>query len=319
VDSAPTDRYSLHGLVVESPLALDAPTVSGPPDYRVQLAEPRDVDGAPPGRCLAELHRSGISYWCSEDPGDPGRWLLRYPGVGEFEVDRANGTIVAHPVPNGVPELLAILLAGAVLAHLVAVDGDPMFHASAVEVDGESIAIVGASGAGKSTLAAMLCGAGAALVTDDTLRVRLGGERVECFRGTGRIRLRPNTQELAEIEGAEIAPTVDGRLGVTPEPASAATLPLASIVVPMPSREATRLTVERLSPRDALVELLRVPRVAGWRDPDPLRLHFEACSELVDAVPVDRATVPWGPPFAPELGVAILRSLDMAREAGRPT
>jgi hypothetical protein len=317
VGSAPGDRYSLHGLVVESPLVLDAPTASDPPDYRVELAEQQDFTGAPPGRCLAELHNRGISYWCCEDPGDPSRWLFRYPGVGEFEVDRAGGGIIARPTPDGSPELLAILLSGAVLAHLVAVDGDPMLHASAVEVGGESLAIVGPSGAGKTTLAAMLCGAGATLVTDDTLRVRLEAERVVCFRGTDRLRLRPNTEELAEIDGAETVQTVDGRLGVTPQLASAATVPLASVVVPVPSREATSLAIDRLSPRDALLELLRVPRVAGWRDPDPSRLYFEACSELVEAVPVARATVPWGPPFGPNIGVAILRSLDMAEETWR--
>jgi hypothetical protein len=316
--SAAGDRYSLHGLVIESPLALDAPTVSDPPDYLVRLAEPHDFEGAPSGRCLAELHQAGISYWCCEHPDDPDRWLIRYPGVGEFDVDRAGGSIVARPAPDGSSGVLAILLAGAVLAHLVAAEGDPMLHASAVEAGGESIAIVGPSGAGKSTLAAMLCGAGASLVTDDTLRVRLGGERIECFRGTSQLRLRPSTEELAEIDGAEIVRTVDGRLGVAPQLASAA-VPLASVVVPVPSREATSLTIERLSPRNALVELLRVPRVAGWRDPDLLRMYFEACSELVDAIPVYRATVPWGPPFSPDIGVAMLRSLGMTKEARRPT
>lgn len=310
-------RYSLHGLVVESPLVLDAPLSGDPPDYVVKLGEPRDFAGPPPGRTLAELHQSGISYWCSEDPEDPQRWLFRYPGLGEFEVDRNASTIVAHPAADGSSELLAILLSGAVLAHLLAEAGDPILHASAVELGGAAIAIVGPSGAGKSTLAAMFCGAGASLITDDTLRIRLRGERIECFRGTGRLRLRPATEELGDIEGAEVARTVDGRLGVAPQSVRATTVPLASVVVPVPAHGARSLVVERLNPRDALVELLRVPRVAGWLDPGALRLHFETCSQLVEVIPVHRATVPWGPPFEPDMGVAVLRSLTVTEEVGR--
>jgi hypothetical protein len=312
-------RYSLHGLVVESPLALDAPTVGDPPNYVVHVGEPRKFEGPPPGRCLAELHQPGVSYWCSEQAEAAGRWLLRYPALGEFEVDRAAGTIAVHPSPGGSPALLAILLAGGVLAHLLADSGDPILHASAVEAQGGAIAMVGPSGAGKSTLAAMLCGAGAALVTDDTLRVRLAGGRAECFRGTGRLRLRPSTEELAGIEGAEVEQTADGRLGVAPTLSDAATMELTTVVVPVPTRDASTLEIERLSPRDAVLALLRAPRVAGWRDPDPLRLHFEACSELAEAVSVHRARIPWGPPFEADMGAGVLRSLAEAQGVGEAT
>jgi hypothetical protein len=313
---AGSPRYSLHGYVVESPLVLDAPTTADQPNYVVELGEPREFDGAPPGRCIAELHQPGVSYWCSEHPKDPTRWTLRYPGLGEFEIDRRAMTIAAYPAPDASPELLAILVGGAVLAHLVPGSGDPILHASAVEMGGAAVAVVGPSGAGKSTVAAMLCQAGAALVTDDTLRVRLGDDRTDCFRGTGRVRLRPATEELAAIEGAEVARTADGRLGVIPRLTSSSRLPLASFVLPVPSRDAPQLEVEHLGSRDAVLALLRAPRVAGWRHPDPLRLHFEACSEMVEAIPVYRARIPWGPPFDPDMGAALLRSVGVARGIG---
>jgi hypothetical protein len=317
VNAVHRDRYALHGLVVESPLALDAPTVTDAPDLRVHLAEPRDVRDAPEGKRLAELHLGAISHWVCELQDDPARWLLRYPGVADFEIDRAGGTIAVHPGPDGASELLGLLLAGSVMAYLLSGDGELVLHASAIEVSGSALAIVGPSGAGKSTLAAALCGAGAALVSDDTLRVGLSSRRIECFRGTNRVRLRSSAGELARMEGAVVVETVDGRLGVAPRQTSEPRLPLDGVVIPVPSREAPALEVERLGTRDALLEILRVPRVAGWVDPDRLRAHFDGCAELAEAVPVHRATVPWGPPFDAGLGSAILESVDFAPVAER--
>jgi hypothetical protein len=308
--------YALHGLVIESPLALDATIVSDRPDYRVELAEPQDARHKPPGRCIAELHQPAISYWCCEAEDDPTRWLLRYPALGDFTVDRTGGTIAAHPRPDVAPDFLGLLLAGSVAAHLIdAAGGDMVLHASAVEVAGSALAIAGPSGVGKSTLAAALCGAGGRLVSDDTLRVSIADEGADCFRGATRIRLRSAASELARIEGAEASETIDGRLGVDPPQTAAPRVRLGGVVVPVPSREAAAVDVERLAGRDALVQLLRSPRVAGWKDPDRLRSHFESCASLVRDVPVFRAVVPWGPPFDPGIGHAVLESIRVAAQA----
>lgn len=109
-------------------------------------------------------------------------------------------------------------------------------HASAVEVDEGVIAIVGRSGQGKSTLAAMLCAAGAKLITDDALRVVADDDGVCCFSGTSTLRLRPGAADLARAFAPGTAhSTADGRIGVDAEPPSLERLPLVGVLLPIPS------------------------------------------------------------------------------------
>ena len=51
----------------------------------------------------------------------------------------------------------------------------------------------------------------------------------------------------------------------------------------------------------ALVALLSFPRVQGWRRREVLTREFAMLSQLVNEVPVHHATIPWGPPFDPDV------------------
>lgn len=311
--------YRIHGLLVQSEIPLEAPTVDdgGEPDYRVVAGEPRECESAPPpGRLLAELQLGELGYWACEDENDPDRWTVRHAGLCETELDRDRKLIVVHPCPAADPGLIPVLVAGSALAHVLAAEGRLGLHASAVEHDGRAVAIAGPSGTGKSTLAAVLCAAGAGLVSDDVLRVDVTPQGAICFPGTRSLRLRPQAASLAaDIGAADARETADGRTAVFPHCAGDGPLDLAAIVVPEPSREATRLDVTRLGAKDALVELLRHPRLAGWQTPDPIGRLFELTADVADGVPVFRATVPWGPPFAAGLGRQLLAAVGID-EAG---
>ena len=47
--------------------------------------------------------------------------------------------------------------------------------------------------------------------------------------------------------------------------------------------------------------LLAFPRVHGWRDKAVLAREFATLSQVVNQVPVFEATIPWGPPFDPDI------------------
>lgn len=309
----PTAKYRLHGLIVESALMLDAEPADGEADWSVSLGPVRKVTGRPPGVALAELDLPGFAYWLCEEPCHSSVWTLRYAGICDFVVNRGERTIEARPFPGVTPEFLGIILAGSVLAHLLSADGHLVLHASAVELVGEALALVGASGAGKSTLAAVLCGGGATLVSDDTLQVDPQADGAVCYPGTSSLRLRAAGAPLADgIVGADVSETVDGRMRVRGQLSPSDGFRLRAILVPRPSRETTELAVERLGTREALVELLRYPRVIGWRAEAPLRSHFEGAAALAESVPVHCATVPWGPPFAPGLAAELLDACGLA-------
>jgi hypothetical protein len=240
---------------------------------------------------------------------------LRYARICDVTLDRGQRTITVHRSPDADPALIPIFLEGAVLAHALAAEDLLALHASAVEVGGRALAIIGQSGRGKSTIAGLLCSAGARLVADDALRIDPTDSGPVCFPGSGGIRLRTAASGLAaEIEGAMSQTTPDGRTKVVPRLQAAGPLPLEAVLVPEPSREASTLAVQRLSAMEGLQELLRYPRLTTWQAPEPIGRLFQLTTEVATDLPVFRATVPWGPPFPSALAEQLLAGVGLSLE-----
>jgi hypothetical protein len=329
LSAAPPPLYWIHGLLVESEIPLAARNANGRaglrgsgsfpdqlPDYRLVDGEPRECPPSPPpGRILAEILDDGFESWTIEARRDPCLRTIRFARICDVTLDRGQRTITVHRAPEADPGLIPIFLEGAVLAHALAAEDLLALHASAVEVGGQALAIVGQSGRGKSTLAAVLCSAGARLVADDALRVDPTESGPICFPGSSGLRLRPAASGLvSEIGGAAAEATPDGRTKVIPRRHADAPLTLRAALVPEPSREATALAVQRLGAMEGLQELLRYPRLATWQAPEPIGRLFELTAEVAAGLPVYRATVPWGPPFPPSLAEELLAGVGMTRE-----
>ncbi|WP_199431062.1 hypothetical protein [Qaidamihabitans albus] len=306
-----TSHYRAHGLTISSEVELPLPVPptgagAGIADLTIRLGADRPVpEDAPPGTRLAGLARStgGVFYVLTRD-GE--RAHLRYPGLCDFTGDRDLSAVTAHPHPAADRELLPVLVAGTLLAAHLMLRHHLVLHASAVELDGHAVAFVGASGMGKSTLAAALCGTGCALVADDVLRVdrvdHAGPAGMVVYPGSTESRLRPNARGLADgAPSTAVRPTADGRLALSPRSHADGPLPLTACVVPRPSRDMLDVSVDRLPPALALMRLCQFPRVLGWCDPPSMDHAFQALADLVERVPVFDATVPWGPPFRPEV------------------
>jgi hypothetical protein len=329
--------YRIHGLLVESEIPLQARRVDRDgdgggaypepeneaepvPDYRVVEGEPRDCPHSPPrGRILAELRDDAFGYWAAESRRDPApRWTLRYAGICDVTLDCERKTITVHRAPEVDPGLIPVFLGGSVLAHALTAQGLLVLHGSAVEIGGRALAIVGPSGAGKSTLAALLCAAGARLVADDALRVDATDSGAVCFPGTTGLRLRPAAASLGDgIEGAAVSETADGRTAVLPARPADTPLMLGAVLVPEPSREASKLEVRRLGAMEGLQELLRHPRLTMWRASEPIGQLFERTGEIAEAVPLYRGSVPWGPPFPSGLAEELLEGVGLGATSGR--
>ena len=204
--SATVDRQRLYGLVVESELDLHQNRPAGPeetPDVRIRWGEPRTrrAQGrAVAGTVLLDSGSRRYGYVIVERPG--GAHLLRFFGACDAEVSPDLTEVVVHPVVGADPGIAVVLASGAVLAYLLVRRGHVVLHGSAVDTGDGALAFVAPSGGGKSTMATLLCADGAALVTDDVLRVDMDGPHAPApsiRAGATGLRLRKGADTLVGL------------------------------------------------------------------------------------------------------------------------
>ena len=178
-------RYSVFGLTVESDLEVPGLRESrdgGPPDLRLDLRGrpwprrdwPREPTFQSPflnarGRPQLRVWRSAERAW----------YRFLYDDGAEFLVAGS-----ADRVLGRWPESLTIddvgpYLVGPILGFVLRLRGVVCLHASAVVLDGQAVAFVGAAGAGKSTIAAAFAGRGRPVVSDDVVALAPDGDRFE--------------------------------------------------------------------------------------------------------------------------------------------
>lgn len=302
--------YDVGGLRIASTTPLAARQVGGPAQYCYRVGPPRPVDtGLPAGDIVAErvVGTRRQYVFCRADEVV----TARFGGLHDFEIDLGRCTVTSHAHLGTDPGLAPILLTGTIAAFLLTLGGVLVLHASAVEVAGGVLAFVGVSGQGKSTVAALCCASGFPLVTDDLLPLCNDDDRcVSCTPGGTELRLRPKVAELAERfdRTVSVYETADQRRAVGPPTTTKERLPLRGVVVPSPGRGRTGVEVTTVPAGEAALLLTAFHRIDGWKDRSQLTRTFRSVAHVVAGVPVRRMAVPWGPPFAGDLGRRIVRA-----------
>ncbi|WP_413452157.1 hypothetical protein AA0Y32_12250 [Georgenia phoenicis] len=299
----------LYGLTVAADFALHQDRAAPPgasPDLTVSDGELLDHNrGTPGGQVLLDFGEAPDRWYTAVRRTDSSV-LFRVHGVCDFVISPDLGDVRLHLVRGTDPGMRAIMTTGALLALQLYLRGNAVLHASAVERDGTAVAFLGHSGMGKSTLAALMCAAGARVVSDDVVPVGAGGEpRVPL--GATELRLRPGAEAVA----AGLAPgsyrrrtSADARTVVRLPSPETDQVPLGAVVIPRPNRE-DHLEMELLDPRSAVLAIMSFPRLMGWRDPAVLAQVLTHAASLARAVPVIVAHVPWGPPFRGDIAEAV--------------
>ncbi len=114
---------------------------------RYTLKPPRpqaDLDSTPfhyyefdDGTIWTEFHRSAAGY------------LLRFPGLADFEVSSLGDEVIAHPGEGGDDATVEHLYINQIVPLALSRQGRPAFHASVVTVSSGAVAFLGNSGMGK--------------------------------------------------------------------------------------------------------------------------------------------------------------------------
>ena len=111
------------------------------------------------GTTWSEFYRSDTGY------------LLRFPGLADFEVSTDGTEVIAHPAEDCDETTVEHLYINQLMPLALSRQGRPAFHASVVTVPGGAVAFLGKTGMGKSTLAASFALGGERFLTDDSLLV----------------------------------------------------------------------------------------------------------------------------------------------------
>jgi hypothetical protein len=142
------------------------------------------------------------SDWIDEDTGEPGltiyrsapdgAYRVRYSDGVEFLID-TSGRHIRGRTPAGVSLAdLTSYLTGPVLGFILRLRGIVALHASAIEVRGKAILLVGDACSGKSTTAAALAMRGFKVIAEDVAALAADGDTFLVRRGCAEIALRPD-------------------------------------------------------------------------------------------------------------------------------
>jgi hypothetical protein len=245
--------------------------------------------------------------------------VLRFTRVADFYVWR--DCIVCHLLDPAQNYMVEIHLLGTVISFWLERQGIPVLHATAVVVNGRAVTFPSDNIAGKSVLAATLMQAGYPLLTDDILPVEHRHGAFIGRSGYPQMRLWPDEAQhfLGHYQDLErVHPAYSKRrVPVGPDGLGAfcdTSQPLACLYLPErrdPTEHGTEIEIIPVSPRDAVIELVRhsfTPRVVEAIGLQPQRLEFFA--QLVQQAPMRRLVYPSGFEHLPRVREAILKDLE---------
>lgn len=220
---------------------------------------------------------AGRCWYASYELAD-GRCLLELPPSGSFLIDPRAGRVEVERRDDD-DELLEHRIASSALCVLLALRGDLVLHASAVESSGRTVLFCGPTQRGKSTLARVLGEAGHRLLGEDGIAIELGGDGgpvafpgARGVRSRGRDEQGRNRTELIEDPG-----------GGTPAPC-----PVAAVV--LLGKRGKELSVDRLEPARALA--LLTPNLIHSGARAAIGTAFANLASLLGSVPAFAASLP---------------------------
>jgi hypothetical protein len=210
--------------------------------------------------------------------------LLRFPGLADFTVSFTGLDVTATPVPGVSPQAVEHLYLNQVLPLALSKQGQLVFHASAVDIDGSAVAFMGESGKGKSTLAAGFATGGYRFLTDDGLMVEACGSGYQVMPSHPSIRLWQDSVAALIAPDTPTAPALE----FTSKSRFLAGDRIAFCDSPRPLRRvyflgdgsASAITFHRIKPAEALIELVKHSFLLDIEERAMLAAHFDELSGL---------------------------------------
>jgi hypothetical protein len=290
-------RYCVYGIVVvsDTPLAL--------PDYGHCALGQVEYRSAPASVFLTAMQ--GASFDPRSDSWyrfaflQDGSTYVRWETVGEFLVAADGHRITCRPAEESSDESFQVYMLGQALSFALVKQGFEPLHATVVVVDDQAVAFLGGNAFGKSSLAACFLEAGYRLLTDDLLVLRESSGEILAYPGPPRLKLFPRiaSRFLGQM-GNRVHMNADTEKLILPldkHQRCGSPVPLKAVYSLVAPRDACRtpgVSIERLSPGEAFVELVKGTFNRRLVGPRRLERQFDAMAGLADRISVRKLTYP---------------------------
>jgi hypothetical protein len=312
-------RYGVYGIELASSLPLPLPACAATSLARVELSLADPQAFAEPAAAARVV--SPGSWFALAELAD-GATYVRWEGLGEFVVSADGARIACAKAPGAHDESFHVYLLGQALSYALVKAGFEPIHGTVLAKDGRAIALLGDSGYGKSTLAACMLAAGARLLTDDLLLVRVTGDGYLAYPGPARIKLLPDTAARflpQAAEGVRMNPLTNKMiLTLEEDRVERQPTPLTGVyVLPSPADTGRRRRIgfQVLSPREAFVALVSNTFNRQLTDPGRMGRQHAQTAALSRAVPIVAVSYPRGIDHVDALAEAILAHAGAAKRA----
>ncbi|MGB2628209.1 MAG: hypothetical protein WAK20_15600 [Candidatus Acidiferrum sp.] len=242
-----------------------------------------EIQGAPDPSFVLTEHGNAVCFH------------LDYSDGTRFVVDASSKRVWGTFKPPLTAEDLATYFLGPVMGFLLRQRHWTSLHASCVEIAGCGFALSGEAGFGKSTTAAALALRGFPVVSEDIVPLKQAEGHVKVVPGYPRICLWPDS--VVNLMGApdalpRLTPVWDKRyLALDGERAEFCSreLPLGAIYLfAARTTEQRAPYLERLTPREALLNLVQNTYMNWLLDREQRAVEFDFLARLVSHVPVSR-------------------------------
>ena len=292
-------NYQAYGLILQSPLPLPCPLAPGSdrPDVLLHAGSTTRFARARVEHPPADDTRTWFRFHRLAD----GSAYLKWTGLFEFVISPDGREILFHRQKTAAPESFSVYLLSQVLSFSLLSFGTEPLHGTAVVVGGEALVLLGDCGYGKSTLGAALLARGLPILTDDLVALEKSDVGWMVRSGIPRIKLFPAVAR--RLLGSDLGGTpMNGGtsklvLPLGPGQAVSRSVPLRALYVLSPPGEhrsvkGRPVQIERLSGREAFLEVIRAAFNLMALESSRMASQFAFARRLILAVPVRRLTYP---------------------------
>ena len=306
-------RYCVYGLILSSSIPFPElrPLAVGRATLRFRLATgPIDARG---WREEAPRLQSDGEPWLIVSRRDRA-YRLRFGDAADFVLSADGRTLVGYRRGRTPLTTVRHLALDQALPLVLAHRGNTVLHASAFVHDGGAVALLGPAGAGKSTLTASFGTDGAAIIADDAVVLRQRGDVLVTLPAYPGLRVWPDALTAMGYSGRGTRvkrASTKLRIGPGDVPLTFADrpMPLRSLSLLERAGRTSRVRIDVLSRREALLELLKCCYALDITDRGKLVEHLDRLTRDCLSLAIRRITYPNDLRVLPRVRAAMLEDL----------